>query len=329
MRIFHGINEYLKARADGEISGGQSAVTLGKFDGVHLGHQKLLKKILEEESRGLTGIMFAIDSGAQRILSENERAGFVSDFGIDILIECPFSRKLMTTSPEDFASGVLKDMLNASFVTVGTDFRFGYRRAGNASILAGLGERFGYRTDAVEKAKLFGEEISSTRVRAALEDGDMALAEALLGRPYPVWGKVVHGRQLGRTIGIPTANVIPDKGKLLPPDGVYASVTVLQDGRTFPGVTNIGRNPTIGMDNIRSCETNLFGLSEEIYDTFIRTQLVCRLRGEMRFGSVSELAEQMNKDRQKSLTVLKEREKVFPEGGSPIVLTASHILQEE
>ena len=125
MRIFHGINEYLKARADGEISGGQSAVTLGKFDGVHLGHQKLLKKILEEESRGLTGIMFAIDSGAQRILSENERAGFVSDFGIDILIECPFSRKLMTTSPEDFASGVLKDMLNASFVTVGTDFRFG------------------------------------------------------------------------------------------------------------------------------------------------------------------------------------------------------------
>lgn len=307
IKVFHGIDEYLQAKSSGKVPAGQTAVTLGKFDGVHLGHQKLLRKILEREDRGQPGIMFTIESRSKRILSERERAEFVSDFGIDILIECPFSKELMMTSPEDFVSGILKDVLNASFVTVGTDFRFGFQRAGDVSVLSVLGEKYHYHTCAVEKERYEGEEISSTRIRKALEEGNMELAEALLGRPYPVWGEVVHGREIGRTIGLPTANVIPDAAKILPPDGVYSSVMTLEDGRRFGGVTNIGKNPTIADDNVRNTETNLFGFDEDIYGSFVKAGLYHYQRGEMKFGSVEELSGQMHRDSENSGKLLRGR----------------------
>lgn len=307
IKVFHGINEYPDAVLSGDVPSGPSAVTLGKFDGVHLGHQKLLKEILTRQKEGVTGIMFAIDYGSRYLLSERERAEFVSSFGIDQLIECPFSKELMMTSPEDFVKKVLIETLHARFVAVGTDFRFGFRRAGNAQTLVGFQDRYGFETAVIEKERLFGEEISSTRARAAVENGDMDVANALLGRPYPVWGEVVHGRKLGRTIGIPTANVIPQSGKILPPDGVYASVTVLEDGRTVMGVTNIGKNPTIASDNVRNAETNLFDFNEDLYGSFIRTGLVRRLRGEMKFSSVEELSGQMQRDKEESRRVLKDK----------------------
>ncbi len=307
IKVFHGINEYLQAKSSGEVSAGQTAVTLGKFDGVHLGHQKLLRKILEREDKGQPGIMFTIESQAKRILSERERAEFVSDFGIDILIECPFSKELMMTSPEDFVSGILKDVLNASFVTVGADFRFGFQRAGDVSVLSALGEKYHYQTCAVEKERYDGEEISSTRIRKALQEGRMELAESLLGRPYPVWGEVVHGREIGRSIGLPTANVIPDAAKILPPDGVYSSVMTLEDGRRFAGVTNIGKNPTIADDNVRNTETNLFDFDEDIYGSFVKAGLYHYQRGEMKFSSVDELSGQMHRDSLESRKLLKDR----------------------
>lgn len=307
LKVFHGINEYREAVSSGELPGGPSAVTLGKFDGVHLGHQKLLRQILKREDAGLVGIMFAIESKGKKILSERERAEFASRFGVDVLIECPFSKELMMTSPEDFVSRILKESLHASFVTVGTDYRFGFQRAGDAELLTKLGDQYGFSTAIIEKERFEGEEISSTRTRKAITDGNMELAASLLGRNYPVWGEVVHGRQLGRTIGIPTANVLPDPQKILPPDGVYASVTTLPDGRKLGGVTNIGKNPTIADDNARNSETYLFDFDEDIYGSFIRTELVCRQRGEMKFSSVKELSAQMHRDSMASRKLLDAR----------------------
>lgn len=282
-----------------------SAVTLGKFDGVHLGHQKLLQKVLDKEKEGMRGIMFAIDSRDTGILTEEEREDFVSDFGIDVLIECPFSRELMTMSPEKFLSFVLKDTLHASYVVVGTDFCFGYRRAGNADTLLSLQEKFGYQACIIDKECYGGEEISSTRVRTALQKGDMELVAALLGRTYTVTGEVLHGRHLGSSIGFPTANLIPGSEKLLPPDGVYVSVTSLQDGRRLGGVTNIGTNPTIGEGNVRSVETNLFDFNEDIYGQKTVTSILHRIRGEMIFGSVSQLSARMAEDAQAGREYLK------------------------
>ena len=135
MLIYHGIHEFQSACLSGDIPLHSSAVTLGKFDGVHRGHQKLLSEVLHRQQEGLTGIMFAIDSGGQQLLTEQERASYVASLGIEVLIECPFSRELMTMRAEDFITRVLKKILHASVLVVGSDFRFGYGREGSAQML--------------------------------------------------------------------------------------------------------------------------------------------------------------------------------------------------
>lgn len=307
MELYHGIEEYLQAAASGRILKRPSAVTLGKFDGIHLGHQKLLDRILERQKEGLTGIVFAIDSGKEKILSDQERTAFLDAYGIDVLIECPFSRHLMTTLPEDFASSILVQALQASYVAVGTDFRFGYQRRGDVATLRGLKDLCGFVTEAVEKAVYKGREISSTRIRDALEKGKMEEVAALLGRPYPIEGRVQTGRQIGRRIGIPTANLLPPPLKILPPDGVYASMALLEDGRRVPGVTNIGTNPTIRPDNPVRIETNLFDFAEDLYGSVLKIELVSRLRGEIPFQSLEDLTRQMQRDQAESRSRLSKK----------------------
>ncbi|MSS14840.1 bifunctional riboflavin kinase/FAD synthetase [Porcincola intestinalis] len=307
MLIYHGIHEFQSACLSGDILLHSSAVTLGKFDGVHRGHQKLLSEVLRRQQEGLTGIMFAIDSGGQQILTEQERASYVASLGMDVLIECPFSKELMTMQAEAFIGRVLKEILHAAVLVVGSDFRFGYGRAGSAQMLLDRQKQYGYRAVIETKECYQGREISSTRIRSALKAGDMDLTEALLGRPYPVSGRVVHGRHLGSTIGFPTVNILPSARKLLPPDGVYATVTELQDGRCVPGVTNIGTNPTISDGNDRTVETYLLDFSEDLYGTDLQTRFYHRIRGEEVFSSLEELTAQMKEDAGKGLHFLSRR----------------------
>ena len=295
MKIYHTLNEYEEAAGRGELPFRASAVTLGKFDGVHLGHQALLKRVKEASGSGLSAVVFAIDVRQEGILSHRERAAFLKQAGMDVLTECPFSKEFMNLTPLEFIERILIGILHAEYIAVGTDFRFGHKRMGDAQLLASLAGKYGYRTEIVPKERYAGLEISSTRVREALLKGDMELAEQLLGRSYPIAGRVMHGNHIGTGLGMPTINLIPEENKLLPPRGVYASRTVLEDGRVIAGVTNLGYKPTVGSSMI-SAETNLFDFHEDLYGSMVRTGFERFIRPETKFASLRDLAEQVEKD---------------------------------
>ena len=295
MKIYHTLNEYEEAAGRGELPFRASAVTLGKFDGVHLGHQALLKRVKEASGSGLSAVVFAIDVRQEGILSHRERAAFLKQAGMDVLTECPFSKEFMNLTPLEFIERILIGILHAEYIAVGTDFRFGHKRMGDAQLLASLAGKYGYRTEIVLKERYAGLEISSTRVREALLNGDMELAEHLLGRSYPIAGRVMHGNHIGTGLGMPTINLIPEENKLLPPRGVYASRTVLEDGRVIAGVTNLGYKPTVGSSMI-SAETNLFDFHEDLYGSMVRTGFEHFIRPETKFASLQDLAEQVEKD---------------------------------
>ncbi len=287
MEYFHGTTQFTLS--------GPTAVTLGKFDGIHRGHQKLFNHILALKEQGLQSVCFALNAGdGAQLFTAKERLEAVEAFGFSCLIECPFVPEISGMSPEEFAREVLMKRLAAKVVAVGTDFRFGYQRAGDAYLLKSLGERCGFQTDILEKERYEGREISSTYVREALEDGQMELVRELLGRPFSVSGTVQHGMQLGRTLGIPTVNLIPPAGKLLPPNGVYASRTII-DGVSYPGITNVGYKPTVS-GKFRGVETHLFDVDLDLYGVSIVTELYRFERPERKFPSPEDLREQLLRD---------------------------------
>jgi len=294
LKIFHSIEEY---RAS-ELSRGEagSAVTLGKFDGIHIGHQKLIRDIVSRAgASGLTSIVFAIEMKDGAILSHEERAEYLESMGVDVLLECPFSESLMKMRAPEFARTVLFGALHAVYAAVGPDFAFGHHREGNAEGLAELGAAAGCQTRILEKERFDGADVSSTRVREALRKADMELAAKLLGRPYPITGIVRHGRHIGTGIGFPTVNILPEEGKILPPDGVYASVTMLPGKIVRKGLTNVGIRPTVG-GRERRAETTLFDFDSDLYGERISHALTRFIRPEKKFASLEALKEQIGKD---------------------------------
>ena len=197
-------------------------------------------------------------------------------------------------SPEDFIRDILVKRLRAKYIAVGEDFRFGYQRKGDCRLLQVMQDELGYQLEIVPKEMHQGREISSTYVKEALEAGNMELVTELLGYPYTVRGEVLHGRRIGRTLGMPTTNLIPSVGKLLPPNGVYATKTVMEDG-TFNGVTNIGYKPTVG-ELFRGVETYLFDFEGDLYGKEIEVQLYSFERPEQKFPDLNELKAQMHRD---------------------------------
>ncbi len=306
MKTFHSIEEYRQSGDPDSVQ--RTAVTLGKFDGIHIGHRKLIGSIISKaKSDRLQSVVFAIESRDGGILSHDERSGYLESLGVDVLIECPFSKEFMSLGAKEFVRWILTDTLHASYVAVGCDFAFGHNREGNVQTLKDLGSICGFETRILDKEKLLGEDVSSTRVRDAVTEGNMALAAMLLGRPYPIAGEVSHGRHLGSTIDMPTANVVPEPSKILPPDGVYASFTRLADGRVLSGVTNVGVRPTVG-GTIRRSETTLLDFNEDLYGTVITTSLIAFLRSERKFSGLEELRDQVAKDTLKAIRILKEAE---------------------
>ena len=293
--------EYITGRTDYKIEY-NTALTLGKFDGIHKGHQKLLSRV---RSLGplMKSVVFTFDVNPAlavsrkegTILTTNEeRKAVVERFGIDYLYECPFTEEIRNMEASDFVRKIVSD-LNVRFIAVGSDFGFGHNREGDYRLLQNMSGQLGYKVEVVDKERYLGREISSTYIREVIGQGDMETAEKLLGYPYTVKGVVGHGRQLGRTIGIPTTNVIPIKEKLLPPNGVYVSkVTV--GGETHMGVTNIGVKPTVGDENEKGAETFIFDFDKDVYGKNITIELHKFIRPEMRFESLEKLKEQMEKD---------------------------------
>ena len=281
----------------------RSSVTLGKFDGLHRGHQKLINLIRREQGEKNRSVIFTFDvsprsyilhSPPKYLLTYEERRELAENLGVDILAECPFTEALMHMEPEDFVKEYLAERLHARYLAVGPDFRFGYQRRGTPELLKELGRTYGFRTEIVEKEKYKGRDISSTFVREELEKGHIEEVNQLLGYTYFTKGEIVHGRQLGRTIGIPTANLSPPVIKKLPPKGVYITESLIQ-GKTYQGITNVGYKPTV-KENFLGVETYLFSCNADLYGQEAEVRFYRYLRPEIKFSSLEELKCQMLKD---------------------------------
>ena len=276
----------------------KTAVTLGKFDGIHMGHQKLIREIRSCEKDGMLSVVFALDVNTDKhILTEEERCETIRDLGLGGYICCPFVPEISGMEPEEFARKILTERLHAAHVTVGCDFRFGKKRSGDAQMLLEIGKRLGFTVSILEKEKYNGREISSTYIREELEKGNIPEVNILMGRRFPVSGTIVHGRHLGTGMGMPTVNIIPQENKLLPPNGVYLTVSRLEgyEGNLLEGITNIGRKPTVD-GTFLGAETYLYDLNTDLYGRRIQTELLKFMRPEQKFESVEKLKEIIHKD---------------------------------
>lgn len=296
--------EYIKNTTHFNIKE-NTAISLGKFDGIHKGHEYLMKEIIKaKETYKLASVAFTFDMPT-RILSDpesdeyvittnEEKAHVFECIGIDYLVECPLVDEIMKMEPEAFIKK-LCDELHMKYVVVGPDFHFGYKRKGDYNTLIKYSKKYGYKVKVVHKLKDDGKDISSTRIREAIKLGLMEDANRLLGYNYFIEGVVIHGNQIGRKMSIPTVNIAVPENKILPPFGVYATEIVI-DGKIYKGASNIGVKPTIKGDNAVGVETNLFDFSGDIYDEKISVHFIKYIRPEKKFESIEELKKQIEKD---------------------------------
>lgn len=281
----------------------KSAVALGKFDGIHLGHRRLLDRVLEQKKQGLRTVVFTFDTSAasffggeeKELTTREEKRDAFSRLGIDVLIEFPLNRETAATEPEEFVSHYLAAQMQTSYLCAGPDISFGKGGAGDYALLADYAKTYGYRVELIDKVRVDGEEVSSTRVRQAVRAGEMEKAAAMMGAPYRVSGKVAHGRQLGRKLGMPTANLIPDERKLLPPNGVYYSRARLGE-KIYRGISNVGYKPTVSEEKILGVETYLYDFTGEVYDRDMDVELLAFRREERAFENVEALRRQIEAD---------------------------------
>lgn len=285
----------------------QSAVvTIGNFDGVHLGHQALLKKAIQR-ARELDVPMivmtfephpfefFAKDNvSIPRLTRLREKCCALLETGADYVLVLPFNQQLASLSASDFVTQILHDALHTKHVLVGDDFQFGRGRQGSFSLLQQMGKALGFETEFMATVKVEGERVSSTRVRKALADGDHALVKRLLGRPYYMLGKIQHGDKLGRQLGFPTANIFLHR-KLAPVSGVYAVLMHDVADQPLPGAANVGSRPTV--DGTKTLlEVHLIDFDQDIYGRYVKVEFCEKLREEMRYPNLDLLKDQIAKD---------------------------------
>ena len=229
------------------------------------------------------------------VLTTNDEKQYIFEKqGIDYLIECPFTSEVMSMEPKDFIAWIASS-LNMKYVVVGDDFRFGYKRAGDYHTLQKYEQEYGYKTIVLEKLKDSNRDISSTYVREKIADGNIRKANELLGYHYFIKSEILHGKKLGRRIGMPTINMILPENKLLPPNGVYVT-EVLVEGKKYMGVTNVGCKPTVSDERIVGVETYIDDFNQDLYGEKIVVSFLEFIRPEMKFGSIDELKAQMTSD---------------------------------
>lgn len=282
----------------------ESAVAIGKFDGVHIGHRRLLEEIIEQKKNGLQACVFTFDpapavlfglSDGKELTEKSVKREIFALMGVDVLIEFPLTLETAAIAPEIFVSEILADRMQACFIAAGADISFGAGGAGDMKLLREMSGNLGFQVKLVEKVCVDGVEVSSSYIRRQVEQGNMELAGRLLGAPYLVAGSVVHGNRVGRTLGFPTVNLLPGKNKLLPPNGVYYS-KVYYRGRNYPAISNVGCKPTVTEEGTVGVESYLYDFDSDIYGQEIRVELLSFLRPEQRFADVEALKNQLQKD---------------------------------
>ena len=299
MKIFHSINEF--------HSNKKTILTLGTFDGVHIGHAAILKKLTQNTNNGefestvLTffphpRIVLQGKSDLKLLNTINEKMELLETIGIENLIIHPFDESFAQLSAEEFVKTVLVDQLHVQKIIIGYDHRFGKNRTANIDDLITFGTQYGFEVEQISAQEINAISISSTKIRTALETGDIQLANEYLGYAYFLSGTVVKGKQLGRTIGFPTANIeLEEAYKLVPKNGVYVVRSEIEGKHVF-GMMNIGFNPTVQGKN-RTIEAHFFDFDADIYNRHIKVSILQRIRSEKKFESVELLTKQLEDDR--------------------------------
>lgn len=292
-------------------------VTSGTFDGVHFGHQKILKKIVKtaKEFNGKSVVLtfwphprfvlFPEEKTLKLLSTFEEKAQLLEEVGIDYLVKVEFTKSFSQLSSETFIQNMLVEKLKTKKLIIGYDHRFGKNRSGSFEYLKENSERFGFEVEEIPRQDIDDVGVSSTKIRQALFHGEVDLAAEFLGRQYSIKGTVVEGKQIGSQLGFPTANInVAEEFKLIPKDGSYA-VRAKVGNEWYKGMLNVGIRPTVGGLH-RVIETHLFDFDQQIYDQRIQIEFVKHLRDEKKFDSLEELKTQLKKDKTTSIQLLKE-----------------------
>lgn len=308
-KVYYNLNDFKSDKG--------TIITIGTFDGVHLGHQKLLNQLNElQKNTDLETLVFTFNPHPRKILfptqgaphlitSTAEKIELLKKAGVDHILLYPFSKEFSEIDPEHYIRSILKEKLNVKKIIIGYDHKFGFERKGDINTLKQFSSELGFEVHEISAEDINKINVSSTFIRKALDTGQVELAASFLGHSYFITGKVIEGKKLGRQFGYPTANVhIEERDKLIPLIGVYA-VYVEYNQQLYKGMLNIGINPTTDKDNKIKIEVNIFDFNEDIYNREIRIKFVKRLRDEFKFANLDELVAQLHQDKLDSLEVLK------------------------
>lgn len=297
-----------------EVPGARHVVTIGNFDGVHRGHQYLLRRVAERaRADGVQSLVITFDPlpvevlrperAPKRLCTTTERLELISAQGIDTIVALPFDRAFSRQVPSEFVDRLVVATKPVE-VVVGPDFAFGRDRAGNAALLRELGPYYGFTVPALDQLDLGGNVISSTRIRRLIAEGDVAEAEHLLGRPYHLAGTVEHGANRGHEIGYPTANLAPPEHLVIPADGIYAAGVSIDDSpEILPAMVYIGSRPTYG-EVARVIEVNILDYDGDLYGHYLDVFFASRVREDQRFESVDAMVDQIALDEVETRRVL-------------------------
>lgn len=310
MKIYEHISDFTKLD--------NAVAAIGTFDGVHFGHQKIIKRLCEIASAtGGESVIVTffphprsiIDPENQNLKMINtiaEKAAFLEELGVDHLIITPFTRDFSNLTAEEYIKDVLVGTIGIKHLIVGYDHRFGKDRKGGMAELIKFAEPLGYEVEEIPEQDVHDVSVSSTKIRKALLSGDVALAAEFLGYNFSLYGRVIKGDKIGRTIGFPTANIfIEESYKLIPSDGIYA-VTIGMNGDTFKGMAYIGQRPTInGMT--RNIEVNIFDFNQEIYGQYVTMYFMEFLRHDVKFTGLEALKEQLKKDKEDTIAYFQKQ----------------------
>ena len=307
MKIYHGIDDFSQLQ--------YAVVTSGTFDGVHVGHQKIFSRLREIASRNFGEtvvitfwphprlVLHPEEEGLKLLNTFEEKAELLKDQGIQHLIRIPFTKEFSQLTSEQFIQDVLVKTIGTRKLVIGYDHHFGKNREGSFEQLKLNAPRYGFEVEEIPKQEVDHVAVSSTKIRNALEEGDIETANHFLGQPYRITGRVVTGDRIGHTLGFPTANIeIDTKYKLIPADGIYA-VTLNHEHSTYGGMLYIGNRPTLEGTR-RSIEVNIFDFDRDIYGETITVYFHKKLRGDQKFDGLTEMTAQMQKDKENALMAL-------------------------
>ncbi|MFN5444979.1 MAG: bifunctional riboflavin kinase/FAD synthetase [Crocinitomicaceae bacterium] len=284
-------------------------LTIGTFDGVHVGHQKIIEKMKEiaRKTNGETVIFTFFphprmvvnpaNHGIQLIQSQEEKFEKLAKLGVDHVIVFPFTKAFSEITAAEFVSDILISKLNIHTIIVGYDHQFGKNREGNLTYLENKGKEFGFEVIEIPAHEINAVNVSSSKIRHALSEGDIETANHYLNGSFEIWGKVIHGNKLGRSIGFPTANIgVDDSLKIVPGKGVYAVTVSIDGGKALFGMMNIGVRPTVNQELKETIEVNIFDFKEDIYEKSVRVCLHKRIRNEHKFDGIASLTTQLKQD---------------------------------